>query len=534
MNKVSLIALALVAWCGTAARSPAAEQNSADKPDIRPQHSSHVFHLPATPYEYAEIKLPAHFQRYVSRHFDNTPADNPVTNAGATLGRVLFYDTRLSANSAVSCGSCHVQRFGFTDPERFSAGYQGQRGDRHSLSLVEARYYPRGKYFWDERAASLEEQVLMPIQSPSEMGQDLATLVNILSQDKHYAPLFKSAFGDATITSDRIAKALAQFVRAMVSYQSKYDEGRAASVSVRVNFPNFTPEENRGKGLFLRNCGICHMPQGQDAHFVTDRPKNTGLDRGPRAPDGGVGDITLNASEIGLFKSPSLRNVEYRTTYMHDGRFTTLEQVLDFYGRGGGPNPNRSPEMRRINLGPQQQAELIAFLKTLSDEKFINDPKFSNPFDWRPPVAAAPQTGSRSALAASITTERSRGGNFPPPPFGPPGRRGGRPPALSAQDSVDRLMRFDRNRDGLITAAELPERMRPLIARGDANHDGALDKDEITAMATAAFRPRPLPPPFGPGFGPPPPPPFGPPPGPPPLRGDGPPPDAPPPERDGR
>src|SRR5262249_36956344 len=184
-----------------------------------------TLHLPDTPYHYADIELPAHFKEPAARRFDNTPADNPVTDAGATLGRVLFYDTRLSANNTTACSSCHFQKTAFAAPQRFPKGYEGKVLDRNSLSLVELRYYPRGRFFWDERARSLEDQVLIPIESKIEMGQDLTRLVEVLSKDEHYPRLFGKAFGDSEITPRRISRAMAQFLRALVSYQSKYDEG---------------------------------------------------------------------------------------------------------------------------------------------------------------------------------------------------------------------------------------------------------------------------------------------------------------------
>gem|GEM_PF-246454 len=338
-----------------------------------------TLHLPDTPYRYAETDLPAHFKTPIAQRFDNTPADNPLTDHGATLGRALFYDTRLSANNTVSCGSCHVQKNAFVDPNRFSKGFEGKRTDRHAMSLVDLRYYPRGRFFWDERSTSLEETVLVPIQSKIEMGQDLARLTQILAQDKHYPKLFEKAFGDDKITQERIAKALAQFLRSMVSYQSKYDEGRAKVDSIRDDFVNFTLQENRGKALFISNCASCHLP-GQDAHFFMIAPKNNGLDADHKNSDGGVGDITLNGRQIGLFKSPSLRNVERTAPYMHDGRFDTLEKVIDHYGKEVKPHPNLDPRMRRLNFTDSEKAALVAFLKTLTDQKFLTDPKFSDPF----------------------------------------------------------------------------------------------------------------------------------------------------------
>jgi cytochrome c peroxidase len=337
--------------------------------------------LPDTPYHYADVELPAHFKTLAARRFDNTSPDNPLTDNGATLGRVLFYDTRLSVNNTIACGSCHEQKRAFSDALRVSKGFEGQLGDRNAMSLVNLRYHPRSRFFWDERARSLEQQVLMPIQSKTELGQDLNRLTEILAKDDRYPELFRKAFGDSAISRERIARGLAQFLRSLVSYQSKYDEGLAKARSVRSDFENFTAPENRGKDLFLRNCASCHMPRGQDAHFIMLRPLNNGLDDDPKSSDGGVGDLTLNGAQMGLFKSPSLRNVEFTAPYMHDGRFATLEAVIDHYSTGVKRHPNLNGRLRRrLNFTTDQKAALIAFLKTLSDEKFIADPKFSDPF----------------------------------------------------------------------------------------------------------------------------------------------------------
>jgi cytochrome c peroxidase len=337
--------------------------------------------LPDTPFHYANTDLPAHFKTPAARRFDNTSSDNALTDNGATLGRVLFYDTRLSVNNTMSCGSCHEQKRAFSDPKRVSKGFEGQLGDRNAMSLVNLRYYPRGRFFWDERARSLEEQVLMPIQSKVELGQDLNRLLEILSKDGRYPELFSKAFGDSAISRERLSRALAQFLRSMVSYQSKYDKCLAKARSVRSDFEGFTAQENQGKTLFLRNCANCHMPRGQAAHFIMIRPLNNGLDEDTKSSDGGVGDLTLNGTQVGLFKSPSLRNVEFTAPYMHDGRFTTLEAVIDHYSTGVKRHPNLNGRLRRRpNFTTEQKAALVAFLKTLSDKKFIEDPKLSDPF----------------------------------------------------------------------------------------------------------------------------------------------------------
>jgi cytochrome c peroxidase len=360
-------------------RADVAINNALGTPPIKPS-SERTLHLPESPDHYANIDLPAHFRTPAARRFDNTPRNNQVTDAGATLGRVLFYDTRLSASNTVACASCHQQSRAFSDANRYSKGHEGKLTDRNAMALVELRYYPRGRFFWDERAKSLEDQVLMPIQSKREMGQDMTKLVAMFAKDENYPELYRKAFGDAEITPERTAKALAQFLRSMVSYQSRYDEGRAKAASVREDFDNFTPEENRGKSLFLANCATCHLPQGQDAHFIMDRPLNNGLDADVKNTDGGVGDVTLKTSEVGLFKSPSLRNVELTAPYMHDGRLTTLEAVIDHYTQDVRNHPNLDGRARRPNLSRGEKTALVAFLKTLTDQKFISDPKYSDPF----------------------------------------------------------------------------------------------------------------------------------------------------------
>lgn len=378
-GRLRAVGVLFLIWFALAGTAPPA-QPAEDTPGVKPS-TARTLKLPDAPYRYADLDLPAHFRSLSARRFDSTPTDNPITDAGATLGRVLFYDTRLSANNTVACGSCHHQSRAFVDPNRFSKGFEGKLTDRNAMSLVNLRFVPGGRFFWDERARSLESQVLMPIQSKVEMGQELTRLTELLAKDERYPELFRQAFGDRDITSGRMSRALAQFLRSMVSYQSKYDEGRAKTRSVRDDFENFTAQENRGKRLFLGSCASCHMPAGQDAHFVMTRPRNNGLDADYKNTDGGVGDRTLNGAQLGLFKSPSLRNVEFTGPYMHDGRFADLEVVINHYSREVKPHPNVDGRLRRrLNFNEGEKAALVAFLKTLTDQKFLTDPKFSDPF----------------------------------------------------------------------------------------------------------------------------------------------------------
>ena len=343
--------------------------------------------LPGSPFNYANPTLPGHLLTPLIQGQDNTPASNPTTNAGAALGRVLFHDKRLSANQTISCSSCHQAAHGFSDPRQFSIGFDGGLTGRNSMGLTNARYYLRENFFWDERAATLEDQVLMPIQNEVEMGMTLDLLVTRLSAEPFYTELFTAAFGSPTVTSTRISQALAQFVRSIASGSSKYDQG------VPVDFANFTAQENQGRQIFLNqgNCVACH---GSD-NFV---PGNNIFNNGLENPyiDKGVGEVTGLASDEGFFKVPSLRNIALTAPYMHDGRFATLEQVVEFYNSGVVNHPNLSPQLRlppgppgspppgprRLNLTNAQKAALVAFLRTLTDTSVTTDPKFSDPFRY--------------------------------------------------------------------------------------------------------------------------------------------------------
>lgn len=350
--------------------------------------------LPATPFRYADQALPRHV-RQVAGHFDNTPESNPITDQGATLGRVLFYDPKLSANGSTSCSSCHSQQTAFTDARRFSQGFQGKEVDRNSMSLVNLRYYRPGKFFWDERADSLEEQVLMPIENPIEMGHELSALISQLQSDPIYPPLFNEAFGTSEVTKERLARALAQFIRSLVSVTSRFDQGRAEVNSVLDPFPNFSEQENYGKKQFFgrARCAECHLPEmketsrpaRQSAFFQLEGPLVNGIDSDSDQVDGGVGALTAKESDWGRFKATSLRNVVLTAPYMHDGRFRTLDQVIEHYNWSVKPHRNLDHRLKDfaangLALPEVEKVALAAFLGTLTDPKFLNDPKFSDPF----------------------------------------------------------------------------------------------------------------------------------------------------------
>ena len=365
------------------------------------QETQKQLRLPRKPYQYTNETLPRHF-RAVAAEFDNTPPENPITDDGATLGRVLFYDRRLSANGTTSCASCHQQKLAFTDGVQFSKGFQGELVSRNSMSLINLRYHQRGRFFWDERAASLEQQVLMPIENKIEMGHSLAGVVTQVTADQRYPPLFKAAFGDERIDHTRIARALAQFLRSIVSYRSKYDVGRAQVASVYDAFPNFTEQENYGKSQFLTRgrCAVCHlsapgelaaevdaMPDRnrQSAFFVVNEPVANGVDGDTRDNDTGYAAVTTKATDAGKFKVSSLRNIFLTAPYMHDGRFTTVDRVLEHYNWSVRPHPNLDPRLAEISanglaLPEREKVALTEFLKTLTDHALLSDKRFSDPW----------------------------------------------------------------------------------------------------------------------------------------------------------
>lgn len=342
-----------------------------------------TLNLPTVSFSYEAVDLPNYFYDNNLMREDNTSGFNQISDNGATLGRVLFYDKQLSANNTISCASCHDQSKSFSDPDKLSTGFEGGLTGRNSMSLANARFYENGRFFWDERAATLEDQVLMPIQDHVEMGLTLTELEEKLNRSPQYKILFNRAFGDAIATSRNISLALSQFVRSMVSYQSKFDDGLMQTNDPRPNFPNFTASENRGKQLFFSpqtNCAQCH----RSAAFVGDGARNNGLDL--ELTDLGVGGVTNRNNDLGEFKAPSLNNIAFTAPYMHDGRFATLEQVIEHYNSGVQNTPNLDNRLRqenrarRLNLSNQDKQALKDFLLTLTDHTFLSDEKFSSPF----------------------------------------------------------------------------------------------------------------------------------------------------------
>jgi cytochrome c peroxidase len=336
---------------------------------------------------YANPVLPAYYDATVAA-LDNSPNNNPINDRVATLGRVLFYDKRLSVNDTTACASCHQQANGFDDPNRFSTGFSGTAfTSAHAMRLGNIRYYRPGTMFWDKRAASLELQVSQPIIHPIEMGFDathggINALLTKLAASTYYPDLFTLAFGNSAITEARIQQALAQFTRAMISAASRWDtayaqvfNAAAPNRNLNVALPGFSASEELGHQLFMTGpgqggagCAACHQPPtfGLAANSLSN-----GLD----------------ANETRIFKSPSLKNVGLSRAFMHDGRFSTLEQVIEHYNSGiqNGPaldnrlkTPGGAP--LRLNLTQNEKAALVAFLLTLNDNNLTTDAKFSNPF----------------------------------------------------------------------------------------------------------------------------------------------------------
>jgi cytochrome c peroxidase len=374
-------------------------QKAADGSNNPPQVVlSDTLNLPTTPYDYASLgSMPAYIKNYLAAHpeVDNTPSDNPITNDGATLGRVLFYDRALSINNKTACSSCHQQDKAFTDGMITSKGFADAHTRRNAMPIFNQRYFKGKAMFWDLRASSLEEQVLKPITDPVEMGMSsLSALTTKLNTLSYYPPLFQRAFGSPVISSDRIAKALAQFVRSITSFNSKYDQG------LDNNFSNFSPDELKGKQLIAQlNCIECHSDLSNVRTTSNPDPKptfllventgenlfgtgtNNGLDL--NYTDNGIGERTGQAKDMATFKMPSLRNIALTAPYMHDGRFATLEAVINHYQTGVQNHPNKGvqiPNGGYTFLTDADKAAIIAFLKTLSDQSLLTDVKYSTPF----------------------------------------------------------------------------------------------------------------------------------------------------------
>ncbi|MET3034989.1 cytochrome c peroxidase [Chryseobacterium sp. NRRL B-14859] len=297
-------------------------------------------------------------------------SDNPVTKNGVELGRNLFYEGRLSRNNTISCGFCHIQENAFTHHgHTVSHGVDDRIGIRNAPPIQNMAFLK--KYMWDGVIHNLNEQPIIPITDVNEMDSSMPEAISKIKNDPKYKKLFKAAYGDENITGERVLKALSQFMASMISADSKYDRFRQGKEKL-------TSEESQGMALFNQKCASCHSGE----LFTDESFRNTRMYYNDQFKDAGRYRVTLDQSDWMKFRVPSLRNVEYTAPYMHDGRFYTLEAVLNFYTDNVEDNPNLDPQLKQNNhigivMNNQEKQSIIAFLKTLSDKNFISDPKFA-------------------------------------------------------------------------------------------------------------------------------------------------------------
>lgn len=330
-----------------------------------------------TPYE---LEIPSHFPSMI------IPENNPMTKEGVSLGRMLFYEERLSGDNSMSCATCHAPENSFTDPNQFSTGIDGIAGTRNSMALINLGW--QKFFFWDGRAKSLEEQILEPIPNPLEMHQKWKDAVSKLQQDVEYRNMFYKAFGEEGIDSIKVSKAIAQFIRTMISGSSKYDVMYKFENSLLLNsvdqsiLSSVSPEEWAGYDLFksLNGADCLHCHSGILMHI--NKFSNNGLDA--TFTDQGRGAITGSPNDMGRFKIPTLRNIALTAPYMHDGRFGTLDEVIEHYSSELVSSPTIDPLMEHLSSGgvqldSQEKDLLKKFLMTLTDYSFINNPEFQDP-----------------------------------------------------------------------------------------------------------------------------------------------------------
>ena len=288
----------------------------------------------------------------------NWPADNPYTAAKAELGKLLYFDRRLSADNSVSCASCHDPKYGYTDGAPVSTGMKGQKGGRSAPTVINRAYSLN--QFWDGRAATLEEQAKGPIQNPIEMGETHVNVVNKLLAVKGYRAMFLKSFGTEDFTIDHMAKAIATFERTLLSGNSPYDQYKAG------NKKALTAGQVRGMDVFFNKakCDQCH----EGINFTSNAYHNIGVGMDKPNPDEGRSGVTKNPAEYGAFKTPTLRDIARTAPYMHDGSLTTLDKVVDYYDKGGNPNKNLDSAIKKLNLTEQDKKDLEAFLRSLNGE----------------------------------------------------------------------------------------------------------------------------------------------------------------------
>jgi cytochrome c peroxidase len=313
-----------------------------------------------------ELRIPAWAIDTTGEHPFSLPYDNPTTVEGVALGRRLFHDPILSHDGRTSCASCHRRELAFSDPRNFPDERGYPRNSMPLINLAQDHYF-----FWDARALGLELQAFEPVRAHTEMNSDWPSVVARLETTPHYPALFQAAFGTPGIDSLRVAYALAQFERTLISYGSRWDRWRYGGDITALD-----AQELRGWRIFTTkgHCADCHMPP----RFTDSRVVGIGLDSDPA--DKGLGARTGIPWHHGRFKTPTLRNIAVTAPYMHDGRFATLEEVLAFYASGvrtDAPNldVHMQPWMRgEVLLSARDKADLLAFLHCLTDEAFLTDP----------------------------------------------------------------------------------------------------------------------------------------------------------------
>ncbi|MBT5147989.1 MAG: cytochrome-c peroxidase [Flavobacteriales bacterium] len=317
------------------------------------------------------LDVPAHVATSIIGEMP-IPVDNPTTVEGVALGRKLFYENMLSTDNTMSCATCHVQEDGFSDKNRFSEGITGDLGGRQAMAVINLGWSEF--FFWDGRAVSLEDQAFGPVVNPIELNETWPNVVTKLQDDCDYPHLFEAAFGTSIIDSVLVSKAIAQFERTLLSFNSRYDKYFYENEDV------FTQAELNGFDVFMGvgECVHCHSgPLLSDDMF-----RNNGLDIA--FTDLGLGDITGDATDNGKFKVTTLRNIAQTAPYMHDGRFATLKEVVEHYNSGVlAESPNLDSEMEHfkggLDLTLEQKNDLVSFLHTMSDNTFLENPDFSDP-----------------------------------------------------------------------------------------------------------------------------------------------------------
>lgn len=286
------------------------------------------------------------------------PADNPLTPEKVSLGKQLYFDTRLSADNTVACASCHNPRFGFTDGEPVSTGMKGQTGGRSAPTTINRIFST--VQFWDGRAATLEEQAKGPMENPIEMGMTHELIVERIQAVPGYRTQFRAVFGTSEITIDQIAGSIAAYERTLISGNSPVDRFNAGQRDA------LTPEAQLGMALFYgkARCATCHS----GANFTDESFHNLGVGADDREPDLGRYTVSGREEDRGAFKTPTLRDVALSAPYFHDGSAATLYDVVEHYDRGGTPNPSLSPLMTPLGLTEEEKWALVEFQRALTGE----------------------------------------------------------------------------------------------------------------------------------------------------------------------